>query len=91
MEEYAGTVAMLVTLAFMLIGLPMQIIKIHRKRSVEDLSPPMCILWFATFVSWVWYGCIKADLFIVAPNVLGILLVGVILGQVLYFRRKSNA
>ncbi len=89
MEEHVGLIAMLVTLVFMLIGLPMQIIKINRKRSAEDLSPPMCILWFATFVSWVWYGCVKADLFIIAPNVLGILFVGVILGQVLYFRRST--
>lgn len=89
MEAYVGPVAMVVTMVFMLVGLPAQIIQNKRTQSAEGLSIVMCVLWLSTFVSRIWYDYVNDDLYIMVPNMLGLSMVAVIFGQVLYYRRRK--
>jgi len=66
--------AALTTIAF----LP-QAIKIWRSRSSRDVSLSMAVIMFIGVVLWLAYGLLRADLPIIAANVVTLFLAGSIL------------
>lgn len=81
-----GLVATLITMGFVGIGLPSQIIRNFQNTQVEG-SLMMWILQCATVGSWMVYGLIlpRKDFYIITPNALGLLCILVILAQYLVY------
>lgn len=84
--EIIGWAAVAITLAYTLLGLPMQILKNHRTQSTGGLSLLMIGLLFVTFIMWVAYGVARNDIIIIIPNTVGTLCVSVLLAQFWRYR-----
>ena len=77
-----GLIATLITMCFVGVGLPSQIIRNFQNAQVEG-SLLMWIFQCATFGSWMIYGLVmpRKDFYIITPNALGLLSILVILMQ----------
>ncbi len=86
-----GWIALVITLIYTCFGLPVQIFKNFKHKSVEGLSLFLMIMLLFTFSSWVVYAGVKPepDWYVIASNGPGALCVLIILGQfVIYHRPK---
>ena len=83
----AGWCATIVTTAYTMFGLPGQIKENYQRKSTEGLSISLFCFLFATFASWIFYGILLQNYFIIVPNVLGALFGIVILFQFFYYKR----
>lgn len=88
MENYIGTLASLSTLVMVVWGYPDQMRRILTTRSSRDLSLVYLGCSEAGWVFWLWYGILKRDWHIIAPNAVGLLLGAAVL--VLYFRFRHG-
>ena len=66
--DILGWIALIITLIYTGLGLPAQIRKNLLSRSTGGLSLFMTVLLFLTFSTWVAYGLVKPDWYIVVPN-----------------------
>ena len=82
-----GYLASFITIVYTAIGLPNQIVKNYRLKSIEGLSLFLFVTLFFTFTSWVIYGILKPDWFIGVPNALGGLCTFIIICQILYYTK----
>lgn len=57
-----------------------QVRKALPRKSTEDLSLKMLLALFAGLSLWIAYGAIIGDLIVVAANVVGAMVVGIVLG-----------
>ncbi len=72
-QNKLGSLATTLSLIYMSLGLPSQIIKIWNTHSVQGISVLMFLLLGIQSVAWVAYGMQKKDNFITIPNILGAL------------------
>ena len=79
--DILGWIALIITLIYTGLGLPAQIRKNLLTRSTGGLSLFMTVLLFLTFSTWVAYGLVKPDWYIVVPNLTGAVCALVILWQ----------
>ncbi len=79
--DILGWIALIITLIYTGLGLPAQIRKNLLSRSTGGLSLFMTVLLFLTFSTWVAYGLVKPDWYIVVPNFTGAVCALVILWQ----------
>ena len=79
--EAVGLIATGVTLIYLGLGLPAQIIKNYKGKSVEGLSKFLYIALFLTAVSWITYAILKPDYYILVSNIPGVIAGGIILIQ----------
>lgn len=91
MENVLGMIAMVCGLLVTFMGLPIQIIKIWKRKSVNDLSLLMWSLALLNTISWLAYGLFrtKPDWFIVIPNVCGGIFFSIMILQIIYYRKIS--
>ena len=89
MENLLGFIAMALGLVVTLLGFPMQILRNWKRKSVEDLSLPMWILFFLSSTTWVLYGYFRAvpDYFLVIPSLFGGLFTGIIIIQIIIYKK----
>jgi len=66
-----GTFTIALSLTYMFLGLPDQILTILRTRSIANISIVMFGLLAAQCISWVLYGFQKRDWFVVTANSVG--------------------
>ncbi|MEO0479282.1 MAG: SemiSWEET family transporter [Planctomycetota bacterium] len=90
-EVVLGTLATAAMLTYTLLGLPAQVRRNHVRRSTGDLSGFTYALSFLAFALFSAYGIVKGDRFVTLSNVPGTILAGIILGQILFYRRRSKA
>ncbi len=86
-----GLVAFGITVAYTAIGLPLQIRENHRRKSVAGQSAGMQWLLLGTFASWVAYGMLKPDWYVLFSNAPGAVCVALLLAQrVVYSEQKQS-
>jgi uncharacterized protein with PQ loop repeat len=93
LDAMLGWVAMLITVVYTGVGLPMQIWKNHQRKSTEGLSLFLMAMMFVTACVWILYGLVKQpmDGFVVVANVPGALGGAAVLWQFVAYRsRKAN-
>ncbi len=89
LADLIGWAAVIITLAYTLLGLPTQILKNRRSQSTGGLSLFMIVLLFITFLLWVAYGVVRSDIFIIIPNTAGTICVAVLLSQFWIYRNTE--
>ena len=89
MENFLGIIAMSLGLIVTLLGFPMQILKNWKSKSADDLSLPMWILFFLSSLTWVIYGYFREspDYFLVVPSLFGSLFTGIIIVQIIMYKK----
>jgi len=70
-DNKLGTVTIVLSLSYMFLGLPAQILKISETKSVADISIVMFSLLALQSILWVAYGFQKKDWFVVTANFFG--------------------
>ena len=81
-----GTVTLVLSLTFILLGLPDQILKIWRTKNIVGISVfSFSLLGIQSFF-WVLYGSTKKDWFIILPNVFAVLFATVIVLEYFIYR-----
>ncbi|MCK6066132.1 MULTISPECIES: SemiSWEET family sugar transporter [Microbacterium] len=68
----------------------LQIIRMLRRRSAEDISLGYFALLVPGFILWVAYGIATADIFLTAPNALATLTALTVIGLTLWMRRAAG-
>ena len=81
-----GSLTMALSLIFIFLGLPSQVLAIWKAKSVVNVSLVMFALLAAQSVAWVCYGLQKRDLFIVIPNAFVTLFGIAIVAECILFR-----
>lgn len=79
--EILGTIAMITSLVFMAMGLPVQILKIYRAKSTEGVSLFMTCTLLATTMAWCVYSLKISNWYILVSNAPGALFAFVLLCQ----------
>lgn len=84
-EKTWGRVALVVTLIYTGISLPMQIAQIHQTKDTSGFSKPMICMLVLTFLSWTIYSITKPkiDWYIFVSNGVGFIFATIILIQIL--------
>ena len=88
MKETVEIVASIITLALIFLGLPSQIIRIHKKKNTDGISFIFFSMSFLTWISWCFYGYVNNSLFMTIAQGLGGLMTTIILIQ--FFIYKKN-
>ncbi len=87
--EYAGLTAFIVTICYICLGLPAQIVQNRRRKSVEGLSLFMYTMMFLTAVAWAVYGMLREDWYILASNLPCVGLASVVIWQFYAYRGEK--
>lgn len=81
-----GWVVMTVTIVYSVIGLSSQILENWRRGTTEGFSGIFCVLLFITFWSWLVYGIVKRDKYIIIANAPGTIAVCILMSQFIFYR-----
>ena len=84
--DIVGLTASIISVIYTGLGMPVQIYKNYSAKSTAGLSLSMMILLFMTLVSWVVYGILKTDWYIILPNFIGSISVTIIFIQFWLYR-----
>lgn len=85
LELYVGLVAGILTA----ISLLPQLIKVIRKKKVDDISIVYLCVLLAGLSLWVWYGILREDLPIIITNSFSVLVNLSLMVLVLIYKRKD--
>ena len=85
-----GILTIITSLAVKIIGYPTQILQIHKRKRVDNISLTLAITSFITYVCWTIHGIIKNDVVVIAGQSLGIFTSGILLFQILKYRKPKN-
>jgi len=86
--ELTGLIATTMSVLYMGFGVPAQILKNYKNRSVEGISFFMCVMLFLMCCSWLIYSLLKPDYFVFISNVPGFFAGIVILYQFYVYGKK---
>jgi len=89
-EAIIGISTMIWAFVVKLVGFPSQIFKIKKNKSTKDISTAYFLIGFIAYILWTIHGLIKHDIVLIIGQGLGIITSGIILGQIVYYRVKSN-
>jgi len=89
MEKILGSLAASSSFILLLIGVSSQIVTNWKRKSTEGLSLSLFVLTEVCYGCWMIYGWFKPhiDLFLVIPNILGLIIGGVLLYQFYIYRK----
>ncbi len=87
-ETIFGFAALSAGMGVVLVGLPAQIMKIQRSRSVSEISLSFILISLVNNMLWVCYAFTKnpVDLFLAGPNAMCVICFAVMLVQFMRFR-----
>jgi len=83
-----GILTVITSLAVKIIGYPAQIFEIKKKMSVEGISLTLSTTSFITYICWTIHGILQNDNVIIIGQSLGVLMSGIVLWQVIIYRKK---
>ena len=86
--ETMETIASAITVIFILIGLPTQIVRNYRAKSVRGLSLLFFILSFLVWCSWSYFGYLANSPFMAVSQAIGGLTSLIVLIQFIIYRKK---
>lgn len=81
-----GIVTLVLSLVYMFLGLPSQIIQIWKTQSVKDVSLLMFLLLTIQSIFWIAYGRQRNDRFVIIANFFGALFASIIIIEYIIFR-----
>ena len=81
-----GIVTLTLSLLYMFLGLPSQIIQIWKTHSVKDVSLLMFLLLTIQSIFWIAYGRQRNDRFVMIANFFGALFAFIIIIEYIIFR-----
>jgi len=81
-----GIITLLLSLSYMFLGLPSQIIKIWETHSVKDISILMFLLLCIQSLFWVAYGKQRKDWFVIIANSFGAIFTAIIVAEYFLLR-----
>lgn len=86
-EQFFGTGAMVLGVLGGFIGLPLQILKNWKRKSVEGLSLTFWVIVYTNTWFWVLYAVSKdkTDWYLIVANMPGLVFVSVLLGQFVWY------
>lgn len=91
--DFAAIIAVL-TLIFgilaKVVGFPDQIRRNYRKKSTEGLSTIMIVIAVVGYTLWTIHGYLRNDWVLVIGQGLGIIVTGIILLQIISYRKRSK-
>jgi len=88
--DMVGITASVISVIYTGFGMPVQIYKNYTVKSTAGLSLSMMVLLFLTLISWVVYGFLKTDWYIILPNFIGSISVTVIFIQFWLYRKTGK-
>ncbi len=89
LESFASSLSVLATVigTMMSLGYFPQVIKIYSRKSVADISLPMFGIFFPGTLVWLLYGLSIDNTALIVANIVGLLGVGFIILEYLYYRK----
>ena len=84
-----GILTVLVGILVKIIGFPDQFMKNYNKKSTDGLSTIFILLAFISYILWTIHGYLQNDLVIIIGQGVGILTTGMIVFQIVYYRKKK--
>jgi uncharacterized protein with PQ loop repeat len=81
---------LVLTVLTKIVGFPSQALQIHKSKSVKNISVPLYVIMFLSYVSWTIHGYIRHDNTMIYGQGLGIITTGYILVLLLYYRVKDR-
>lgn len=90
MVSILGNLAMISSLAIVIIGLPAQIWSNYKRKSTEGLSPFLIYAAVVTYTLWSSYAWCKPDWYMVRAYTPGCLLSLILLFQYFYYKKKKR-
>ena len=85
-----GFLTTIVAILVKVIGLPDQIKKIYKRKSVEGISTVFFILAFVSYFLWTIHGIFQKDNVLIIGQGAGMVTTGIILGQIFIYRKKNK-
>lgn len=88
--RYVSFMATIASLAISVVGLPVQIYKIHQKGSTDGMATPLIFSTFLTYTLWSIHAWDKSDWNLLIAYVPGSVCGVILLMQYIYYKRKSK-
>ena len=87
---FIGVLTTIVSVLTKLFGLPDQIRKNWLKKSTQGVSTILIVLLCLSYALWTLYGFLKQDWFLIIGHGMGILTTGIIIYQIISYRKKNS-
>lgn len=84
-----GILTVVIGILVKIIGFPDQFMKNYKRKSTEGLSSVFILLAFVSYILWTIHGYLQNDLVLVVGQGVGILTTGMIVFQLVYYRKKK--
>jgi len=84
-----GTLTTILSIVIKVVGFPDQIRKNFQRKSTEGVSTLFYVLSFITYLLWTFYGILRGDWVVFLAQGLGIVTTGVIVYQILIYKKKK--
>jgi len=92
MKDIVGLAAMIASILFVLIGMPLQIVRNWQLKTTKGLSRAMLFSATVMYVLWTWYGWLSGDRYVFWSRAPGCALGAIIVVQFVYYDAlKRNA
>ena len=90
--DYVGLAATIITTIYTCFGMPVQIYKSVRRRSMGSLSLVNTVMQLLTFTSWVLYAAIKTpmDYYVIVSNAPGTICTAIIISLFAVYGREEK-
>lgn len=85
-----GLLTIIIGLLVKVVGFPDQFRKNYRRKSTEGLSSIFIILAFVSYLLWTIHGILQNDLVLIIGQGAGIITVGMILFQIILYRKNKT-
>jgi uncharacterized protein with PQ loop repeat len=85
-----GLLAIIASLAIIVLSLPFQIYKNYVRKSCEGITPSFIYSSSLIYALWSLYGWTKPDWYLVIAQTPGLILILIILFQLIYYKRKRR-
>jgi uncharacterized protein with PQ loop repeat len=87
--QVVGGITLVLTILIKVVGFPDQIRQNYRRKSTEGVSSRLYLLSFLTYLFWTLHGILQKDIVVVLGQSLGVLTSGIILYQIVAYRRRG--
>ncbi|MCK4809171.1 MAG: PQ-loop repeat-containing protein [Candidatus Aenigmarchaeota archaeon] len=84
-----GILTVVIGILVKIIGFPDQFMKNYKRKSTEGLSSMFILLAFVSYILWTIHGYLQNDLVLVVGQGVGILTTGMIVFQLVHYRKKK--
>ena len=84
-----GILTVVIGILVKIIGFPDQFMKNYKRKSTEGLSSMFILLAFVSYILWTIHGYLQNDLVLVVGQGVGILTTGMIVFQIVHYRKKK--